>query len=332
MPGFATHYLFGVTTMQKQKHTPLYAPVHQHPTVYGIGLQGPDIFFYYLPDVLPAEMNPGTAAHRERTGRFLYYLIQSRRLFDKPDEREIAYAYILGFLGHYTLDTTCHPYIFGRTHYDPKDISYYGRHVYLETDIDAFLLAHYKKMLPSEFRQSDSIRLTSKECRIVAGILYYTYRNVFPELKLSYFHIYTAIRFLRIALFGLRDPSGKKKSLVRLVERQTVGYAYISPLIPSDRLRFTLDSMNFSHKRWRNPWKKTDTSRESFFDLMQRARTRYQKRISLCEQLFQYDEAGSAEQKSPSDASSCRALVKQLIQEIGNKSYSSGLELEEGLL
>ena len=323
MPGFATHYLFGVSTIQKQKQTPLFAHIKHHPTVYGLGLQGPDVFFYYVPDFLRPMNNPGAAAHRERTGHFLHYLLESRKLFTKPSDLEIATVYIQGFLGHYTLDTTCHPYIYGRTHYSPEDGSYYGRHVYLETDIDAFLLAQYKKMLPSDFYQARTIRLTDKECHVVAAILHYVYDLVFPDLHISYHHMRSAIRFMEFAVGALHDPTGKKKALVRLIEGKFPGYAYASPLIASDSLRFTRDPMNFSHRLWRNPWQKSDASRETFFDLLKKARMTYQKRLSLCERLFAYDTLP----EDRADQATYDMLLAELENDLGNRSYSSGLEL-----
>lgn len=323
MPGFATHYLFGVSTIQKQKHSELYAHIQHHPTVYGLGLQGPDVFFYYAPDFLRPMNNPGVAAHRERTGHFLHYLLESRKLFPKSSDREIATVYIQGFIGHYTLDTTCHPYIYARTHYVPEDGTYYGRHVYLETDIDAFLLAQYKKVLPSEFYQARTIRLTDKECRVVAAILHYVYDSVFPEIHVSHRHMEKAVRFMELAVGVLHDPTGKKKALVRMVERHFPGYAYASPLIASDDLRFTRDPMNLSRKLWRNPWKKSDASRETFFELLKKARDAYQKRLALCDKLFQYDSLPA----NRVDQFSYNMLLSQLETELGNKSYSSGLEL-----
>ncbi len=324
MPGFATHYLFGISTMQKQKHTPLYAQIRRHPTVYGLGLQGPDIFFYYLPSYFSRRENPGVAAHGEKTGRFLYHLMEGRKIFTDKEDLAIASAYIAGFLGHYTLDTTCHPYVYGRTHYDPDDSSYFGRHVYLETDIDAFLLAQYKKQLPSAFHQERTIQLYRNECRVVAALLQYAYAKVFPELQLSYHSMYAAIRFMAFAVWVLYDPQGKKKALTRLAEKKIIGFAYASPLIASDDLRFTTDPMNLQHKMWRNPWKKSDASRDSFFDLMHQAKMIYQKRLALCEKLFNYDTCNG--QPFP-DRQSCRAHRADLKKELGNRSYSSGLEL-----
>ena len=51
------------------------------------------------------------------TSAFFQGLIESRNQFSSRTDLNIAEAYLIGFLGHYTLDTICHPYIYAMTHY-----------------------------------------------------------------------------------------------------------------------------------------------------------------------------------------------------------------------
>ena len=48
MPGFTTHYLFGVNAYKDLKNTPLKKNICGNHAAYSLGLQGPDLFFYYL--------------------------------------------------------------------------------------------------------------------------------------------------------------------------------------------------------------------------------------------------------------------------------------------
>ena len=52
---------------------------------------------------------------------FLTQLLKSKDMFLEETEQQIAISYICGFLGHYVLDTTCHPYIFAKSHYGTYD-------------------------------------------------------------------------------------------------------------------------------------------------------------------------------------------------------------------
>ena len=49
MPGFASHYLFGQQSLSHLKEDQEYHILSLHPHAYNLGLQGPDIFYYYLP-------------------------------------------------------------------------------------------------------------------------------------------------------------------------------------------------------------------------------------------------------------------------------------------
>lgn len=177
MPGFTTHYLFGLNSFRELEEPDLVSCIRKFPHAFCMGLQGPDIFFYYLPSYLRSSGNIGQLAHHKNTGVFLTQLLKSKDLFLEETEQQIAISYICGFLGHYVLDTTCHPYIFAKSHYGTYDKGYFGHHVYLETDIDAELLTYYKNCAPSEFNQSATLHISRKERHIIASLLLKTYSS-----------------------------------------------------------------------------------------------------------------------------------------------------------
>ena len=48
MPGFTTHYLFGLNSFRELEEPDLVSCIRKFPHAFCMGLQGPDIFFYYL--------------------------------------------------------------------------------------------------------------------------------------------------------------------------------------------------------------------------------------------------------------------------------------------
>lgn len=113
MPGFTTHYLFGIDACRRLTSTSMHNMIRRDHSAFALGLQGPDLFFYYLPSYLMHRKNIGDLAHRKDTGQFFANLLQSRKLFaGKKHSLSIADAYICGFMGHYTLDCTIHPYVY----------------------------------------------------------------------------------------------------------------------------------------------------------------------------------------------------------------------------
>lgn len=126
MPGYVTHYIFGREVYHNLKNNSLKKNLYYNCAAYGLGLQGPDIFFYYLPSYVLEGHNIGALAHVCETSAFFQGLIESRNQFSSRTDLNIAEAYLIGFLGHYTLDTICHPYIYAMTHYkDKKENAYF---------------------------------------------------------------------------------------------------------------------------------------------------------------------------------------------------------------
>ena len=318
MPGFTTHYLFGLNTYKALKNDSLKKTIYDHHAAYSLGLQGPDVFFYYLPSYVLHGKNIGSLAHAKATGTFLSNLLESRSLFPDKTEADIAYAYIMGFLGHYLLDCRCHPYVYWRTHYKGDIPGYYGDHMNLETDIDTELLSLFKSKKPSDFRQESTIMLTRPEVRTIATILYYVYSTTYPDLKISYIVMRQAIRAMQIGLHLLHDPHGKKKVVIRKAESRITGYPVLSPMIASDYLLFFADPLNVLHREWHNPWDKEQTSTASFLELLDSAQADYQKLLRQVHHLFHSDKHSDEE----------KLRQAYILETLGNNSYHSGMEPE----
>lgn len=316
MPGFTTHYLFGLNTCRKLGNSPLKDIIQKNHAPYSLGLQGPDVFFYFLPSYTIHANNIGAMAHTERTGLFLHYLLNSKKLFSNSIEQQTAMAYIAGFLGHYTLDTHCHPYIYWKTGFQEKNNRYHGRHMGLEVDIDTELLQFYKHCQPSAFWQNSTIRLTSLQRRTIASILHYVYRKTYPELGISYATMQASICAMQLGTKWLHDPSGRKKQILCRLEQGILGYPLLSALIPSDSLVMHSDPLNILRQPWRNPWDKARIFTESFFDLMEQAQKQYLQFLKDLDGIFQNVSSDTARRKQT------RALQKKL----GNNSYHSGLD------
>ena len=90
MPGYVTHYIFGRDMYEKLNDPVLKNNLYKNRAVYALGHQGPDIFFYYLPAYVLHGHNLGDMAHTENTGTFYAALLESRSIFKKPEDLQIA--------------------------------------------------------------------------------------------------------------------------------------------------------------------------------------------------------------------------------------------------
>ena len=103
MPAFFAHYQFGeqVVTLLDDELQELIA---KHKKEFRIGLQGPDVFFFYRPWKHNDVVEYGNHLH-ETPARWMFQRGMSNSRYSA------AYAYMLGVVCHFALDSMCHPYI-----------------------------------------------------------------------------------------------------------------------------------------------------------------------------------------------------------------------------
>lgn len=316
MPGFVTHYIFGRETCRKLENSAWKKNLATNRAAYWLGQQGPDLFFYYLPSYVIEGRNLGSLAHTNETNALFAGLLRSCQSLSAGPDKDIADAYLAGFLGHYTLDTICHPYIYAMTHYNGRRKDYFYHHAYLETDIDTALLDKKLHRQPCNFHSADTVSLTFAQKKVIAGLLFDAYHYAFPDLPIKKSTMWLGIFSMRLGLNILHDDSGQKKVLFRLAEKYFLGYPLFSPLVPSDTLFFRTDPFNLRHAEWKNPWDPTMRSRESFFELYAKAQNVYLKRMKKLEQLLSPECSRPLREK----------LNREFLADYGNLSFHSGLD------
>ena len=48
MPGFVTHYIFGVNAYKQVDNSDIHNIIYRNRQAYSLGLQGPDLFYYFM--------------------------------------------------------------------------------------------------------------------------------------------------------------------------------------------------------------------------------------------------------------------------------------------
>jgi hypothetical protein len=323
MPGFITHLSFGEQSLSFIESSYTKDLLDKHITAYGLGLQGPDIFFYHIPAYILYKKNIGNVMHRERVMLFFESLINARNDFDDTHSRRICDAYILGFIGHYSLDIVCHPYIYFKSdHFNnlKRGCAYdFGRHVSLETDIDHEVLMHYKKLLPSQFDYAKAICPSDNEKRVIATLLFNAITQTFPEYHIHFGTIRHAIDSIINLNHAMNDPKGKKKKHIRRIEQAFFKCAVISSMIPSDTIIKYQDPCNNEHANWHNPWNPDINRDESIFDLINTTMPKYIERINLYM---------NSVNESTEDTEQILHYRNQLLANLSDLSYLSGLPLD----
>lgn len=154
MPANYAHHRFGKEIL-KTMPADARQCIQRFRRMFDAGLQGPDIFFYYNPYWKTSVGALGKTFHR----------MDGASLFPaacKAAGSEAAMAYLYGLLGHYCLDSVCHPFI--------KQLAAAGEanHVILEAEFDRYLLACDGQAHPETYDMSRKLKLTRGESMTVS--------------------------------------------------------------------------------------------------------------------------------------------------------------------
>ncbi|MCI7262128.1 MAG: zinc dependent phospholipase C family protein [Otoolea sp.] len=325
MPGFTTHYIFGMKAYNDMPVNQLKHIVAKYRWLYQLGLQGPDMFFYNIPVLRHRDYrNVGSHMHEHQVHEFFECCLRHIGLITSRQQKEEAIAYFAGFLNHYIADSICHPFIYGRIGYSVKNPTsmHHGMHAALENDLDAILLWRYKKKKPSEFNQTASICLNGQEIQFISHFLascinetYYpiTYRNNF---QVSPAMVHRSIWALRFGCRTLSDKSGKKKHSIELLESLVVKHPVASSKLVTDTISDYRKSCNLDHEVWCNPWNPSIASTASFVDL-------FRQTLSKCSNVYYL-----LNQAITSPVSLDKQDLHMLLSELGSNSYHSGLPVD----
>ena len=242
MPDFWTHILGGSEIIRGIKNEEIKEIVKENNKVFNFGCQGPDLFFYndfwpWIKDKRGPEA--GQKMHQKKVKELVLnsytYLkdMEHNKDIDRNDYNRLT-AYICGFICHYIIDKTTHPFIFARAGDEQE-------HKRLEQNIDSYLINKYRgenvcqlppfkaiylgKNLPlpiinyyshvlkeiyNQDKQIDFINDSYQDCRHVLWIFYSPYR-----IK------YNILRFInRLTSIDLTTYSYQANSRLKLLENE----------------------------------------------------------------------------------------------------------------
>lgn len=206
MPSNIAHYRFGKLAFSSLP-SEARSCIQRFRRLYDMGQQGPDFFFYCNPLWETSSVKLGHSYHQQ-TGQ--EYFTKAANLA----ATEAAKAYLYGVLGHYCLDSHCHPYV------NKVVAAGEANHVALESEFERYLLTMDGVTEPATYDMSDQIRLTRGECVTVASL----YPPATPG------SVHRGAIFMRLAIRYLagKDQEKVKKQLNRVKPSLT------TKLVPSE--------------------------------------------------------------------------------------------------
>ena len=208
--------------------------------------------------------------HKNKSQDFFINLL--KYIKDNKIDDQDTYSFLMGFICHYVLDSTIHPYVFYKTgsfnKKRPSTYKYNNVHHFMETFIDNDMLKRRMKCNPYKYdfvsfcfdNSSFSIYLNDT----IDNVFYNTFKvkNMSEIYYKSLRQMDTCLRLFR------KDPYGIKKFIYKTIDTFTPKNAFrfesISYHYPlEDKHNF----LNNDHNLWRNPVDYDMTSTDAFVDL-----------------------------------------------------------------
>ena len=126
--------------------------------LFDIGLHGPDILFYYRALIPNSVSGQGYGMHKQMADLFFE---RAKKVIADADDKTMSRAYIYGFICHFALDSTCHPYV--EAYVRESGVS----HCEIETEFDNALLRE-DGYDPMKFFTASHIKPSRQRAEVVA--------------------------------------------------------------------------------------------------------------------------------------------------------------------
>lgn len=308
MPDILTHTICAHKSINnlKQEYKDL---VSNNKEIFYLGAQGPDLFFYYK--VFPWQDSKnisefGTLIHSNSPNKFFLNGINIIKSLEDNIIKEKLMVYLAGFLTHYSLDTTAHPYVF----YHSGIVSTHN-HKYLECTIDTLLNEIYdtKKMGIDKFY--NSINLKDDDRTIVSNFLSELVYKTFDK-KVESDIIYTSTKDMKMVIKLLFDPKFLRRKFYSFFDKKANLKGKMLTAAYPIKYNKDIDYLNLSHNAWIHPCDDQKKYNNSFLELLESS-------ISTASSFI----------TSFFDVMEENIEIDEFSNLIGNKLYDTGLEENE---
>lgn len=269
MPNLVVHYQFG-----REVYDELHKEIQEKIdfAVYDFAILGPDVWFSGF--CLSKERKDFEwrcdYMHKYFTGQFLDKLLKTTAC---SQYKELLFSYLAGFLCHYCLDCITHPYILYYTG-NQRD------HVRLELALDSYMIRTIYRCPPWKFSSTKRLlKLNALPKEISEDINYvyssvYGWQNTFEDINKG---ILNQKRFYDI----VQDPIGLVNFIIGISSRLTKNTNPVQTYFHKD-VDSSIDYFNVQHGQWLNPYDSRIVSKDSFFDLYDKAKSKAEYKIKKC--------------------------------------------------
>ena len=271
MPAIITHDQFALQALQLPEAS--FVQTGQQREAFQLGSQGPDPLFYIaVHPTLHAYSKLGSRMHAQEPAALIGAMARSVDAVPAQD-RGVALAYAAGFVCHYLLDRTAHPFIYaqqyafcdagvpGLTRADGSEV-----HAVIESELDELVLYTRTGLTIASYEpQHEILQLDDEALACVSRQVAYAAGQAYGQ-QLAPGLFATAVRSFRFVQGVFHSPSGRKREALGRVEELVRPYSFVRAMshrpLPLEESAFD----NHGHGAWTCPFTGARHT-ESFEDL-----------------------------------------------------------------
>lgn len=270
MADFVSHHLFGEQTCAVFPAS-VQALAQRRSACFYWGCQGPDPLFFRKILLGSPLHKLGNRMHSERTDELFAALARAVHSLS-GDAHEIAAAYFYGFLCHYALDSTIHPYVYCRQEQIravDAQLSASAVHCQIESDIDYLMYEGARHTQVTNFEPEEYYRLAAEEKAVLSVLMHAVLQAVYGadvpthDLRRSFEEMLSWQTFL---FSESRAVYCGAQRVERLLGRGALLTGHMKMGCPD------WDALNLQRMPWRNLWKPAETQTHSVPELFGLAR------------------------------------------------------------
>lgn len=161
MPTTYAHFQFGQDCLTKLPNEWIRS-IDRRPSLYNFGVQGPDLLFYSKPWSRINQEKLGGKIHDKPATEIFEKFRQALEKNPRKEEEIMIYAFAM--LSHFTLDSTCHPYI------ERKEEVSAVSHNLIESQYDGYLMRKNGVEDPSTYPRAYLIDPNREDARVIGAI------------------------------------------------------------------------------------------------------------------------------------------------------------------
>lgn len=271
MPSTVTHQIFASQLLEKMNWSQI------NLDAYYLGAQGGDMLYFYHPLKRIRKFNLGLILHKEKIYEYFSELLN----YQTNHGNDITLSYIYGYLTHYALDITLHPFIYYeefkyRTITKSKIRRKDHIHYLIEADLDAYLL---KSIFNSNKKSFNYDKIINKDGDYLIE-LYYLFKNVFSkiyntDISIKPFtkSVHSFIKYYKL----LTNRSHLKRKIVMAFEKISFSRHRLSYLFSKEEENET--HFNLKHDEWHYLVQPSLKKNDSLLDL-------YMKSFAVAEEVI----------------------------------------------